>query len=175
VSSQTQPGPERLKDIERLRDIAELDLDSPEVDAYLDDLARRAAEQLDLPIGIVSIVLDEAQYFKAMFGVDGWIEAARGTPVEWSFCRNVVIREAEFVVESALDDETMRDSPLVTQEGIRCYAGIPLVTSRGNVVGSFCVKGREERHFTEDDLTVLRGFAEDAMTHIESRRSVPIA
>ena len=175
MSGEQQPGSERLKDVERLHDIAELDLDSPDMDAYLDDLARRAAEQLDLPIGVVSVVLDEAQYFKAMFGVDGWIEAARGTPVEWSFCRNVVMNEAEFVVENALEDDIMKDSPLVTIEGIRCYAGIPLVTSRGNVVGSFCVKGREERHFTEDDLNVLRGYARDAMTHIESRRSVPIA
>lgn len=164
-----------LKDLERLQEIAELGLDSPEVDEILDDIARQAAERLDLPTGVVSIVLDEAQYFKAMFGVDGWIGAARGTPVEWSFCRNVVIRKAEFVVEDALEDEIMKDSPLVQNEGIRCYAGIPLVTSQGNVIGSFCVSGKEIRHFSEDDLHVLRGFADLAMERIESRRPVPTA
>lgn len=164
-----------LKDLDRLQEIAELGLDSPDVDEILDDIAREAAERLDLPTGVVSILLDEAQYFKAMFGVDGWIGAARGTPVEWSFCRNVVIQQAEFVVENALEHEIMKDSPLVTNEGIRCYAGIPLVTSRGNVIGSFCVQGREERHFSEDDLQVLRGYAVKAMERIESRRSVPTA
>lgn len=166
---ETAPNP--LKDLERLRDIAELDLDSPEVDETLDALAREAAEHLGLPIGVVSIVLDEAQYFKAMFGVDGWVGASRGTPVEWSFCRNVVIQKSEFVVENALEHEIMKESPLVHNEGIRCYAGIPLVTSRGNVVGSFCVKGTEERHFSEDDLQALRGYAAKAMEHIESRRA----
>ena len=173
VNEQSDNDP--LKDLERLREIADLGLDSPEVDAILDGIAREAAEELDLPTGVVSIVLDEAQYFKAMFGVDGWIGAARGTPVEWSFCRNVVIQEREFVVENALENEIMKDSPLVQNEGIRCYAGIPLVTSLGHVIGSFCVQGREERSFTEEDLQLLRGFADRAMERIESRRPVPTA
>lgn len=169
----TRVEPDPLKDLDRLREIAELDLDSPEVDEILESIIREAAEHLDLPIGVVSIVLDEAQYFKAMFGVDGWVGASRGTPVEWSFCRNVVINKSEFVVENALEDETMKDSPLVHNEGIRCYAGIPMVTSRGNVVGSFCVKGREERHFSERDLEALRGYAARAMAHIELRAGRP--
>lgn len=173
VSGQPDRGP--LKDVERLRDIAELELESPEVDEVLDLIARRAAEHLNLPTGVVSIVLDEAQYFKAMFGVDGWIGAAKGTPVEWSFCRNVVIEKSEFVVENALENEIMKSSPLVLIEGIRCYAGIPLVTSQGNVIGSFCVSGREERHFSEDDLEVLRDHAAQAMEHIESRRAVHVS
>ena len=169
TDTRTHVEPDPLKDLDRLREIAELNLDSAEGDEMLESITREAAEYLDLPIGVVSIVLDEAQYFKAMFGVDGWVGASRGTPVEWSFCRNVVINKSEFVVENALEHETMKDSPLVHNEGIRCYAGIPMVTSRGNVVGSFCVKGREERHFSESDLEALRGYASRAMEHIESR------
>jgi GAF domain-containing protein len=164
-----------LKDLERLQEITDLGLDSPEVDEILDAIVRDAAEALDLPIGVVSVVMDEAQYFKAMHGVDGWMGAARGSPVEWSFCRNVVTGKAEFVVENALEHEVMKDSPLVTSEGIRCYAGIPLVTSQGNVVGSFCVQGHEERSFTEEDLEVLRTFARRAMERIESHRPAPVA
>ena len=120
-----------MKDLDRLEEIADLGLDSLEVDEILDGIAREAAEALDLPTGVVSIVMDEAQYFTAMFGVDGWMGATRGSPVEWSFCRNVV--------------------------------------------GSFCVQGREERSFTEQDLVVLRGFAARAMERIESRRRAPTA
>ena len=60
--------------------------------------------------------MDEAQYFTAMFGVDGWMGATRGSPVEWSFCRNVVIGQDEFVVENALEHEIMKDSLLVQNE-----------------------------------------------------------
>lgn len=55
-----------LHDPARLQEIADLDLASDEVDAILQDLARRAAECFDLPIGLVSMVLDQAQHFAAM-------------------------------------------------------------------------------------------------------------
>lgn len=161
---------DRLTDVERLMEIAELGLDRDVPRPELDAIAREAAETLGLPIGVVSIVLDEAQWFVATHGVDGWVQDAQGTPVEWSFCRNVINTSAEFVVENALEHPIMKDSPLVQHEGLRCYAGIPLVSSRGYVVGSFCVKGTEERSFDEVDLTLLRGFSARAMSVIESGR-----
>jgi len=163
-----------LKNQDRLNDIAELGLDSPEVDEDLQSIAKRAADELGLPIGVVSIVLDEAQFFVAMHGVEGWVAEAGGTPVEWSFCRNVVRSEAEFVVENALENDIMKSSPLVQEEGLRCYAGIPLVSSRGYVIGSFCVKGTEVKEFTDEEMAKLRLYAADAMTRIESRRK-PLA
>jgi signal transduction protein with GAF and PtsI domain len=50
-----------------------------------------------------------------------------------------------------------------------------MVTSKGNVIGSFCVQGREERSFSEQDLEVLRTYAARAMERIETRRRAPIA
>jgi GAF domain-containing protein len=161
-----------IKNIDRLVEIAELGLDCPDVDPKLQELAKEAAESLNLPIGVVSIVLDEAQYFIAGHGIEGWAEEAAGTPVEWSFCRNVVRNAEEFVVENAVEHDLMKDSPLVLEEGLRCYAGIPLVTSKGHVVGSFCVKGSEAREFTEDELERLRGFADEAAELIEKRRGM---
>ena len=165
-----------LKDPDRLREIVELDLLSLRADALLERLAREAAERLDLPIGVVTIVLDEAQYFRATHGVGGWMAASRGTPVEWSFCRNVIRRRGDFVVENAAEDAIMRNSPLVTIDGIRCYAGVPLTSSRGQVLGAFCVQGTQERRFTQEDLELLRGMAAQAVLHLEeSRRSGPDA
>jgi GAF domain-containing protein len=163
-----------LKERDRLLEIAELGLDDPEVDQLLQNIAREAAEYFDLPIGVVSVVLDEAQWFAAMHGVGDWVGEARGTPVEWSFCRNVVREAAEFVVEDAREHEVMKDSPLVQIDGLRCYAGIPMVTSRGHVIGSFCVKGTEVRSFSEEDMVVLRKFAKRAVDRIEARRPATV-
>ena len=163
-----------IKNADRLNDIAELGLENPEVDDELQALATEAAKALGLPIGVVSIVLDEAQWFVAMHGVEGWVAEAGGTPVEWSFCRNVVRNEAEFVVENAIEHDIMQDSPLVQMEGLRCYAGIPLVSSKGYCIGSFCVKGTEPKEFTEAELSKLRRFADKAIERIESRRKVSV-
>jgi GAF domain-containing protein len=159
-----------LDDTDRLREIADLRLNDADVDEIFSEITGEAAAYFGLPVALVSIVLDQAQYFLGSQGLDGWMAATRGTPAEWSFCQHVVRNRAPFVVDDAQNHPLMQDSPLVRMEGIRCYAGVPLVTSTGHVIGSFCVQGPEARSFTEDDLAQLQRYAEQVMTRIEQRR-----
>jgi GAF domain-containing protein len=154
----------------RLQEIADLHLTDPDVDPELRDIAARAAASLGLPIGVVSIVLDQAQYFAAAHGLGGWLAEVRGNPIEWSFCVNAVRSREPFVVEDALANPLVAQSPLVTQEGVRCYAGIPLITSRGHVIGTLCVAGVERHAFPPDDVDKLRALAAAAVRRIEARR-----
>ena len=110
--------------------------------------------------------------FAAHYGVGGWIAEAQGTPVEWAFCRFAVRDRTDFVVEDAHVHERVKDNPLVTVDGLRCYAGIPLITSRGHALGSFCVAGTEARSFDEAEMKVLRDLAAEAIRRIEDRRAV---
>ncbi len=168
LTSPSQSG-DPILDFDRLQEIADLDLFSPDVRVLLDDLTAQASEQLDLPLGMTNIVLDEAQFIASSHGVGGWMSEAQGTPVEWAFCRFAVRDRDAFVVEDAHTHALVKDNPLVHVDGLRCYAGIPLITSRGHAIGSFCVAGTEARHFSEEDMAVLRGFAAEAMHRIEAR------
>ena len=159
-----------LRSGERLREIAALRLLSPEVDAVLQETARAAAQRLGLPKALVSVVLDEAQYFAAQHGIGGWMADFRGTPMEWSFCVNAVRSRLPFVVTDAAADPRTRDNPAGTEEGVRCYAGIPLISARGFALGTLCVIGEEARVFTGDDLAALRALSADAVRRIEARR-----
>jgi GAF domain-containing protein len=157
-------------DTTRLREIADLRLNESDIDDSFSEITAEAAAHFGLPVALVSIVLDQAQYFLGSHGLDGWIARTRGTPVEWSFCQHVVRNRAPFVVEDAQNHPLMQDSPLVRMEGIRCYAGVPLVTFRGHVIGSFCVQGPDARSFTEDDLAQLHRYADQVISRIEQRR-----
>jgi len=159
-----------LRDRERLKEIAALRLTEPDVEHILRDVCREASRALGLPIGLVTIVLDEAQHFAAQHGLEGWMNETQGTPVEWSFCRHTVADKSSFVVNDAQTNARMQDSPLVTRDGLRCYAGMPLVTSRGLAVGSLCVAGVEPRDFTPAELGALQRHATEAMRRIETRR-----
>ncbi len=167
------PDVDPILDTNRLREIAELDLFAPEVSDLLTDLAQQASDNLNMPLGMVNIVLDEAQFIAANAGVGGWIGEAQGTPVEWAFCRFAVRDKADFVVEDAHEHLLVKDNPLVTQDGLRCYAGIPLITSRGYSIGSFCVAGVEPHTFSDEEMAYLRSLAATAMERIEARR-VPV-
>lgn len=164
------PADAARDDEARLREIVELGLLSGGVDPILQATAEEAAERLRLPKATVTVVLDQAQYFVAHHGVDGWQAQSGGTPVEWSFCAHAVAARAPFVVEDATTHPVTRDNPMVANDGIRCYAGIPLVSARGHALGTLCVFGTEPRAFHDDELDVLRQLAEKAIRRIEERR-----
>ena len=155
----------------RLQEIADLDLLSPDVDPILKDLAADAARTLGLPVSLISVVLDEALHVAAFAGPDGlWLDETRGHPVEWSFCATSVRTREPFVVENARTHPEHRTNPLVTQDGVRCYAGVPLISRLGHVLGNLCVVGLEERTFSDEDVGVLRTLAAEAVRRIERRR-----
>jgi len=164
--------PDPIHDAARLQEIAELGLLSEDVDPILSEVAARAAESLALPVSLVSVVLDEALHVAASHGIDGlWLGETRGHPVEWSFCATSVRTRDAFVVENAPLHPEHASNPLVTQDGVRCYAGVPLISSRGFVLGNLCVVGLEERTFTSSEMGILRGLAAEAVARIEGRRS----
>lgn len=159
---------EALHDPERLQEIARLDLFSDDVQRILDKQAEKASDVLDLPIGLVSLVLDEAQYLAGKHGtLPEWVEEAGGSPVEWSYCQYAVKDEEDVIIEDSTVDERTKESPFTKEEGLRCYAGIPLETSRGHVIGSFCAAGDEERSFDEEELEAMRELADETMEIIE--------
>ncbi len=62
---------------DRLREVVELGLLTPETDEILGAVAAEAATRLGLPISLVSIVHDESQFFAASHGLNGWLDNAR--------------------------------------------------------------------------------------------------
>lgn len=161
-----------LHDEARLAEIAELRLLGDDVDPILQDIAARAAAAVGLPVSLVSVVLDEALHVAGSHGIDGlWLGETRGHPVEWSFCATSVRTRDAFVVENAPQHPEHATNPLVTQDGVRCYAGVPLISSRGFVLGNLCVVGLEERTFIASEMAILRGLAAEAVARIEARRA----
>ena len=161
-----------LYDADRLQEIADLDLLAPEVDAILRDVTAQAASSLGLPVSLISVVLDEALHVAGSHGIDGlWLGDTRGHPVEWSFCATSVRTRDPVVVENATTHPDHQGNPLVTLDGVRCYAGVPLISSRGHVLGNLCVVGLEARTFTAEEVGVLRELADEAVRRIEARRA----
>lgn len=157
-----------LVDKGRIEEIARLGLHDEQVDEILNEYVKKAASEFDLPVGVVSIVLDDVQNFIAAHGLEDWMAESNGTPVEWAFCANSVKTGKEFIVEDA-QDSIMKDSPIVTMEGIRCYAGVPLKTKNDFIVGNFCVQGPETRSFSEKEIARLKEYAALVMDRLEER------
>lgn len=160
---------------DRLDEILALDALSADVSDLLQAEVELAAALLGLPIAVVSLILDQTQFFAAHAGLEGWMAEAGGIPVEWSFCQHTVADRAPFLVEDAVSHPRVKDSPLVLEEGIRCYVGVPLITSRGHAVGALCVVGTEPRAFTDGEVERLRGLGAEVIARLEARRKSRVA
>jgi len=109
-----------------------------------DDLLAIAAAICDTPMGSVTLVADDRQWFKARRGI-----AATETSRDVAFCGHAILNPDDMlVVSDALHDERFHDNPLVTGEPrIRFYAGAPLITN-GQATGTLCVMDHKPRELT---------------------------
>jgi GAF domain-containing protein len=164
--------PDPITDLSRLVEVSTYDFESPQVREKLHEFARRAAQRLGEPIGAISIVLDTAQFFAGMYGVPGWIAEAEGMPIEWSMCAHAVASGRPYIVEDGANHPVHHDNPVVAVDGARCYAGAPLISPSGQVLGACCVIGVEPRTFNADDIAYLERLASEVVGELGRHRII---
>ena len=157
-------------EVRRLGALRDCDLLDTPPEAAFDRLAALAADLFDTPIGLVSLVDEDRQWFKARVGLD-----ETETPREWSFCAHAVEGGAweTLVVEDATADSRFVENPLVTgAPGIRFYAGVALTDAEGQNLGTLCVIDRKRRPAPgAAELERLRRLACIVVDEIELRKA----
>lgn len=143
-------------------------LDAPPEKAF-DRLTGLVTQLLDVPISLVSLVDIDRQFFVSCPGVAEPWASARETPLSHSFCQYVVESGHALVIEDARVHPLVCDNPAIADLGVIAYAGMPLQTAAGHVLGSFCAVDTAPRRWTERELEILRELAASAVTELELR------
>jgi diguanylate cyclase (GGDEF)-like protein/PAS domain S-box-containing protein len=152
---------------ERLRELDRYGVLDTEPEDTFDDLTRLAAYVCEAPIALISLVDAGRQWFKSRHGL-----SANETSRDISFCSHAILEPGLFVVPDALADPRFAANPLVTSDPhIRFYAGAPLVTPGGRVVGTLCVLDHVPRLLRPGQLDALRVLARQVVGQLELRRS----
>jgi PAS domain S-box-containing protein len=73
------------------------------------------------------------------------------------------------VIDNVFEHEQLKAHPAAEEYGVGAYLGIPLITSQGNAVGTFCLAEWGPRTWTEDDVQAAKDFALSAQSEIELR------
>lgn len=142
----------RLKEPGRLAAVRASGLDGVEPCPELDQLAQLAAYAFDAPMSVVSLVTGERVWFNAHVGLES-CEA----PLDVSFCTNVVRDDGPFIVLNTVAAERYADHPLVVGEPyVRSYAGVPLRSPCGAVIGAVAIIDTSPRYkFDDHDVRAL--------------------
>ena len=165
----TNPA-DALRDPARLAALHDTGLpDAPPEEAF-DRLTRLAARLLGAEWCTLSLVDEARQFFLSHAGLPSPLAEARGTPAEHSICQYVVRAGEPVVIADAARDPRVRDTAMVTRHGVRAYAGVPVSTREGLVLGSLCVCAREPRAWAADELEALADLAALASAEVDRRR-----
>ena len=169
-SSPTLPDvPPVLYDEDRIGKLQKTGLLAEETVENFDRLTRRAAEAVGAPAGFVSLLTEDGQFLRGCVGLPEPLNSARKTPIEHSICAYTLDRTEPLAINDAAADPDLGGHPAIEEYGMEAYLGVPLITSEGQTVGTFCIVDWEPRLWTTEDVATAEDFAASARTEIELR------
>jgi GAF domain-containing protein len=129
-------------------------LDTPP-DVRFDNITTLAAELVQAPVALISLVDADRIWFKSVHGLD-----VRELPRDDGLCSTAIEQDAPYVVEDTFASPRARNHPLVTADpAIRFYAGVPLKADDGRMLGVLGVMDFKPRTLPAAVLRQLQSLA----------------
>lgn len=159
------PVPEDEK--ARVEELNQLDIWGSEIEPEFDNLTRLASFICKAPVAMIALIGQEEAWLKAETGVDG----RPVSPRNLSFCQYTIMGDDILEVPDALQDARFAENPYVLGEPrIRFYAAAPLITEKGNKIGTLCVTNSCPQQLTDEQRSELRRLANEAVLRIQLRK-----
>jgi signal transduction histidine kinase len=145
-------------------------LDTPR-ESVFDDITRMASTICGTPIASITLIDAERQWFKSEIGF-----GKSQTPISASICAHVVLENDVLIIPDTGADPRFEGNPLYTgNPDLKFYAGAPIATAAGVVLGTMCVLDTVSRSLTQEQIDVLRMLARQVMMHLELRKMLRVS
>jgi len=142
-------------------------LDTDPEQAY-DDLLTIVAGICGTPMGAVTLIDGDRQWFKARKGIE-MTETSRDV----AYCAHAILEPDKLMhVPDAQLDVRLSDNPYAQgEDAIRFYAGAPLVSSTGNALGTLCVFDTKPRELSKEQSDALMRLSRQVVALMELRKA----
>jgi GAF domain-containing protein len=150
----------RLQAVEKFK---QLDL---QLDSELQDLITMASEICDTPIALITLLDEDTQWIKVKKGMD-----AESTPRESSFCTHTIQQENVFMITDTHTDMRLANHPGINSSKLRFYAGAPLITRDGLILGTLCVADNKPHILDKHQMLMLKMLSKQAINIMELKLS----
>lgn len=153
--------------MDRIEDLIAYKILDTDPERELDEMAEIAAAICETPVSIISFIDEKRQWYKAKIGI-----SKNEVPLKDTFCRHTLDKPEEvLVVSDPSEDERFKNNPdVLAQPGIKFYAGAPLVSKHGNVLGTVCVVDFKENEISTLKRKALQLVSKKVMEYLEARR-----
>jgi two-component system sensor histidine kinase VicK len=149
---------------ERLKHLRHYEILDTLPDPAFDQIARMAARLANAPYAFIGFVDGSRVWFKSTAGF-----AARQIRRNGSPCQVLLLDGKPLLIGDARADHRFGPTGIVLGEGIECrsYAGAPLLSHEGAILGTIAVCSLEANAFTRDDLDALQVLSRQVVTRLE--------
>lgn len=141
-------------------------LDSAAEDGF-DRISSLAQRLLDAPFAFLTVVDERRSFWKSRQGLA--VDAPRQNALEESFCQYVVDSGQPLVLGDVRLDERTRDNPSIDSMGVVAWAGYPVRTPDGHVLGTLCAVDTVAREWTPEQVATLSDLADIASREVALR------
>lgn len=156
-----------VNDAERLAAVRHFQILYTPPEKTFDEIAALLADTFEVPLAFVSLVDEDAVFFKAKSGP---FEASE-VPRDNSYCSLCVMHQEPTVFEDTKAINWSSKYPgFKPPEGLGFYAGAPIFADDGSAIGSVCIADTVARTFSAKDRKLLQQFARLAVKEMENRR-----
>lgn len=156
-----------IRSAARLRAVRATDLLDAVAEAPFDRLTAIAQRLTGAPFAFLTVVDDERSYWMSRQGIPA--DGPHQNTVEESFCQYVVADGEALVLDDVTSDERTRDNPSIESMGVRAWAGFPVRTPEGEILGTFCVVDTQVRSWSATDVALLEDLAALASREVSMR------
>jgi diguanylate cyclase (GGDEF)-like protein len=161
-----------LDERQRLLELRDFGILDTEPDEDYDRLVQLATVLCGTPMGTLTFVDSNRQWYKSRVGVTA-LQAAR----DKAFCAHTILDSDRMLEIQDVADVPWFDPSLYGADlpPVRFYAGAPLKTRDGSSIGTLCVMDVVPRTLTEAQRDALNKLAKAVATQLSLRRQLRIA
>jgi eukaryotic-like serine/threonine-protein kinase len=156
--------PARGRESERLDAVRRYNLLDTPPDGAFDRITALAARLFSVPMAMVTIVDEDRIWLKSHHGIQvEEVQRQRG------FAMSGGLHDETLIIEDTATDPRVTRSAADRDDGIRFFAGVPLITPDGQNIGSFAILDREPHPFPPESVATLEDLAAMVLHEMELR------
>jgi PAS domain S-box-containing protein len=153
---------------ERLNALRQYQILDTEPETAYEHIAQLAAAICQTPIALVNFIDEDRQWFKAKVGLTV-TQMPRNYGLSYLCCEQ---REIVIITDTFADERFVGNPVVTTYPYVRFYAGIPLITPQGYVLGTLCVIDQVPRQIDTGQVSALKALSDLVIEQLELRRQI---
>ncbi|MDN3593946.1 GAF domain-containing protein [Zunongwangia endophytica] len=156
-----------MDEFARLTDLYSYKILDTDPEEKFDEITKLASLICETPVSLISLVDKDRQWFKSVYGID-----LKQTLKKDGFCHYLIDGTSSlFEIKDASEDLRFKTSPLVTgYPHIGFYAGAPIKSSSGHVLGALCVIDQKPNSLKDNQKEALKILANKTTEYLNTRK-----